>query len=283
MATVFVFQRFIESNQLTALKATGESPLILLKPLLLIVSMVMGYLYISNAYISPNAWRNFRDAEFKIKNNINPPKNAGTLFSSNGFSIYAQHYQGNLFFGNIFIIDSRNPEKVCSYFASIGTIKNNILMLKDGERIEIDRNIARNSITKFKSYKYNLTEIIDASRKKGQPNEKFMHELWRGDPGSKQNDEGLKSLFHQKIAAPLLTLVFALLAFFIVIFAPYGKKFSPLRTLALLAGIIILQGLFFWFANASCKNIAFAHINYAVIAVITGVLSLSIFIKQHRL
>jgi lipopolysaccharide export system permease protein len=283
IGVAFVLQRFVESNQLTALKAAGESPAVLLKPLFLIVSVVVGYLYISNAYISPNAWKNFRDAEFKIKNNINPPESAGTLFSSDGFSVYAQSYLGSLFFGNIFIIDGRNPGKTYSYFASIGTIRNNILILEDGERIEIDNNLARNSLTKFKSYRYNLAEIINASRKKTQPNEKFMHELWQGNPDSIQNDRELKSLLHQKIASPLLTIVFALLAFLMIIFAPHRRKFSSMLMLALLAGIIILQGLFFWFANASYNNMVFASINYVMIAAAIGVLSLLIFVKQHRL
>ena len=116
ISSLLVLKRFKDSNQLLVILSTGASPLKLLTPLLTVSSLIMGYLFFSNAYISPKAWTNFWQMEFNIRNNIDPPANSGLLFSNNGVSAYAQGYKGNLFFENIFIIDSRNSEKMNSYY-----------------------------------------------------------------------------------------------------------------------------------------------------------------------
>ena len=90
ISSAFVFYRFVRSNQLIAMQSSGMSPLTLLRPLMFLATIVTAYLYVSNAYISPNAWTSFRRIEFEIKNNIEPPESAGSIFSINGFSVYAQ-------------------------------------------------------------------------------------------------------------------------------------------------------------------------------------------------
>ncbi|MDR1334326.1 MAG: LptF/LptG family permease, partial [Holosporaceae bacterium] len=88
VSSAFVYQKFVESNQLIALQAVGFSPKKILVPLLNLVALATCYLYASNAYISPYSWREFRSLEFKIKNNIDPPEKAGVFFSHEGFSVY---------------------------------------------------------------------------------------------------------------------------------------------------------------------------------------------------
>ena len=60
----FVFHRLAESNQIVVLQAAGIAPQKLLKPLISLALFVCGYLYLSNSYISPVSWREFRKMEF---------------------------------------------------------------------------------------------------------------------------------------------------------------------------------------------------------------------------
>jgi lipopolysaccharide export LptBFGC system permease protein LptF len=259
-----VYQRFNESNQLIALQAAGFSPRKVFIPLLRMIALVTGYLYISNMYISPKAWKEFRSSEFKIINNIDPPEKTGTIFSNGGFSVYAQEYMGDFYFGNLFVIDARNPSNVLSYFAESGTIQDNVLILKKGERIGIDFINHENSVMYFESYNCNLKEILKIGKRTAQPNEKYIHELLQKND-DKSAAKMSRALFHQKITSPLLTVIFSMLSFFLILLTPYNRKFSYKNVMLLIAAIVIFQGSYFWIANAAAKNLEFIKLNYALI------------------
>jgi lipopolysaccharide export system permease protein len=272
ISAAFAYQQFNESNQLIALQAAGLSPIKALNPLMRAILITVAYLYVGNAYISPDAWRKFRSLEFEIKNNIDSPEKTGVIFSNNGFSVYAQEYAGNFFFKNLFITDARNPEKTHSYFARSGTIRNNVLMLTEGERIEIDFTNHKNSIMRFKSYNYDLKEILKAKRNSPQPNEKFVDELLRED-----GDVSTKALLHQKITSPLLAIIFPLLSFLLVLLAPYARRRSSWKIILLTAVVIMFQGGYFWIANAAGNNLEFAKLNYILIVSSIVIIAASIY------
>ncbi|MBO4405942.1 MAG: LptF/LptG family permease [Alphaproteobacteria bacterium] len=263
----FVYHRLAESNQMVVLQASGIAPQRLLTPLMELALLVCGYLYVSNAYISPTSWREFRRIEFNIKNNIEPPENAGRIFSGSNFSVYAQKYYGECVFGNIFIIDSREKEKTYTLFAAKGTISNNILTLSNGERLEVNFSGHKNSVTQFQSYIYNLKEILNIQEAQTRPNEKFLTELLKECPGDPSKTEEQKALFHQKILSPILAVIFSLMAFFLVGLAPYVRKITYSRIAFLIMFIIVVQGSFLALANIAAKKEFFNYINYVFVFV----------------
>jgi lipopolysaccharide export LptBFGC system permease protein LptF len=281
MSTAFVFYRFNESNQLIAFKAAGMTPLRLLVPVMQMAFILTTCIYFGNMYVSPMAWTTFRAMEFSIKNNVDPPEKAGSIFSGNGFHVYAQQYKGNFLFENIYIIDRRNVEKTHCYYAKSGTIKNNILLLTDGEQIEIDQMGDRHSIVKFKSYQHNLRDLLANEKKSSQANEKFMDELLHDTNDDTQN-KLQRALFHQKIASPLLAIIFPLLSFLFVLLAPYKRKSSYVRMPALVSAIVFVQGTFFWMANASAQNPIFIAFNYAFVVFLMIALLLLIIFYVRR-
>lgn len=283
ISAAFVFHRFVESHQLTAMQSSGMPPTKLLSPLIALVSVAMCYLYISNAYISPKSWGKFREMEFEIKNNINPPESEGSLFSINGFSVYAQEYIGDFCFKNILIMDLRNINKSYSYFAKNGVIKNSILYLTEGERIEIDNISQTNSITNFKTYRYDLKEVLGDVRKTPQPNEKFMHELLYENTGDEFMNSAQRALFHQKITSPLLAFIFSLMAFFIILLAPHKRKKSYGRMTFLIILIVFFQGTYFWITNASAKDLLFVKISYILLGSLIFLFAALIYVKKDKI
>lgn len=277
----FVFHRLAESNQIIVLQAAGIAPQKLLKPLITLALFACGYLYLSNSYISPTSWREFRKMEFNIRNNIEPPDNAGPIFSSDKFSVYAQNYYGGFVFGNIFIVDTREKGKTFTLFAKKGAVDNNILSLYNGERLEIDFNNQKNSTTRFGSYTYNLKEILDIHEVRTHPNEKFLTELLEEIPNDLAKTKEQRALFHQKILSPLLTIIFSLLAFFLIALAPYVRKITYSRMALLITSIIIVQGSFLAIANMSAKNEIFIYVNYAFISIIL-IISVLIVREKHE-
>jgi lipopolysaccharide export LptBFGC system permease protein LptF len=274
----FVYQRFNESNQLIALQAGGISPAKMLSPLLTLGTILVCYLYASNLYISPFSWIAFREMEFNLKNSLDPPESPGSIFSRNGFSVYAQHYRGNFLFENIHIVDSRTARKISAYYAKFGSIVNNVLALSDGEQVEIDEIAQKKSLTKFQTYQCNLNEILSNIKSPPQPNEKFMDELLQNTGDDKKNLSNT-ALFHQKITSPILTIIFALLAFCLVLLSPYRRKFSYTRICILLSSIIFIQGTYFWIVNASAKNAMFVIFNYGLVAFLLILSTAMVFLR----
>jgi lipopolysaccharide export system permease protein len=276
VSSAFVYQRFVESGQLIALQAAGLSPKRVLTPLLKLSAVIICCLYTGNAYISPYAWREFRSLEFKIKNNIDPPEKAGIFFSRDGFSVYAQKYNGDFSFGNLFIVDARNSDKTYTYFAKEGAIRDNILILTEGERIEIDFTDHSDSVMHFRSYSYDLREILKAEKKTTQPNEKFLDELYNSVESVAE-----RALFHQKITSPLLAVIFPLFSFLLILTAPYSRKPSYRRMFFLILLITAFQGSYFWIANAAAKNLAFIRLNYILIG-FSAILSVILIAMKRR-
>lgn len=283
ISSAFVFYQFKQSNQLIAMQSSGMSPLILLRPLMILATSVAAYLYASNAYISPNAWNFFRQIEFEIKNNIDPPENSGSIFSINGFSAYAGEYAGNYSFRNLFVLNLKEPGKTLSYYAKKGSIKNSILLMEDGECIETNNLTEKNSITRFKVYRYDLREILKIEKKAPRPNEKYMMELLADNEENVNTVTERIALFHQKITSPILVFIFSLMSFLLILMAPHNKREKKyLRIFIFVTLLIVFQGVYFWVTNAAAKDLAFIKFVYALVSIPTLTLSALIFHKNNR-
>lgn len=290
VAVAFVYHRFKESQQLTSMQALGGSPLYLLKSLLAFSFLAFSYLYFSNFFLSPYAWREFRVLERTISNNIRPPAKAGLIFTHAGISIYAQKYMSNGIFGNLSIIDNRNPEKSYVYFARRGAIQKNMLYLKKGERLELGKKTSKVSTAYFDSYRYDLSEFLNFIERATQPNEKFLGELFLSyneykkvgwDNLSKDAKESV-AMLHQKLISPWMAFLGAFIAFLFNIMGAYKRKMSWQGTFFIIVTVLILQGVFFGIANASAKNLAFAQLNYWLVGVSLFVTMLLIFIRNRK-
>lgn len=283
ISSAFVFYRFAQSHQLIAIQSLGISPTALLHPLMTLSLMITAYLYASNAYISPNAWTSFRRMEFEIKNHIEPIESAGSIVSLNGFSVYAKKYVGDFIFEDVFVLDLRDSEKTYSYYARSGSIKSNMLLMKNGERIEIDKKNKKNSITKFDSYQYDLKSILNAKRKKIQANEIYMTDLLRGDSEDEATNRTRVAMFHQKMTSPLLSFVFALLSFLLIVMVPYRRRQKSLGLWLLILFILVFQGTFFLITNAAAKDLNFVEYAYAWVGMPMIILPMLIFYKKNSL
>lgn len=278
----FVYYRFIKLNQLTALQSIGISPIGLLRPVVSVLILLIGYLYISNFYLSPVTWRNFRNLEFSIRNNITLPENSGHLFSNNEISIYSRKYSGNFVFENLYIIDSRDPDKKNVFWAKHGTLKGRLLELSEGELIEIDKKNQRKSIAKFNSYTHDLTKFLHTYRRAAQANEKFLYELLLdiNDEAIPQEDRAAEqAMIHQKITSPLLAIIFALIMFIATILVPYSRKTTMKYVSSGFGIIVVIQGVYFWIVNSAATNDVFISANYVLIL---GTLSIEMLILLKR-
>jgi len=264
------------------LQSAGISLRKLLGPLMTLAVLCSGYVYISNAYLSPLAWKAFRNMEYNIKNNIEPPTHAGLIFSSDNFSVYSQQYLGNLFFERIFIVDTRDSTKAYTLFARLGSIEKNILSLADGERIETDFISHRSTSTTFKSYSYDLKNVMQTHLLKKNTNEYFIHELLISIPENLSKTLEKKALFHQKTLSPLLAVIFALFAFGFVALAPYARKITHKRIIALISLIITVQGVFLSFSNMAITNPTFSVFNYIVVILLLIVALIVTKVHHHE-
>lgn len=281
ISSAFVFYRFVQSRQLIAIQSLGISPTILLRPLMTLSLLITAYLYASNVYISPNAWTSFRRMEFKIKNHVEPTESAGAIVALSGFSVYAKKYLGDFTFKDVFVLDLRDSEKKYSYYAQTGSIRNNMLLMRSGERIEIDEKSHKNSITKFDSYQYDLKEILKEKRKKVQPNEKYMTELLIRDSEDEATYKMQVAMFHQKMVSPLLSFVFAMLSFLLILMPSYRRRQRNIGLLFLIILIVIFQGAFFGIANATAKDLKFVKYIYALVAIPIASLPILILLKNR--
>lgn len=263
VSAAFVYQRFKENNQLIALQAVGLSPRVIFTPLAMLMAIVVSYLYVSNFYISPLAWRAFRTLEFEIKHNVEPPKHAGVIFLSGNLSIYAQQYVGNCDFENIIIIDSRSPNKCSTYSARVGSIKNNVIYLTKGERTEVDFHTKQSSVMSFSAYNCDLKQVMPSADHVQQPNEKFVRGLLKDDVSPKQRCAQI-ALLHQKMTSPLWAIVFSQFAFWLIALSPFSRKPSHRYMAELIFIITLLQGVYFWIVNTAAKNPCFSLFNYGL-------------------
>ncbi|MCA8927095.1 MAG: LptF/LptG family permease [Alphaproteobacteria bacterium] len=233
LALIFAYYRAQQDSELVVMRATGLSDWALARPALLV-----GLLFaIANAvmtfYLSPEAVRTFKEAQFLQRHDLaalaiqpgrfNTPR-SGTMF-------YVDQRIGANVLRGILFYDARDPKKTQTWMAEYGALTQTSegprLVLRNGNVQEHNRETGRTNILYFEHYTLDLSIFAAKLSNRGrEPEERSMDELFgvtADDVGASQMRE-LRAEGHYRIATALFAGVVTIVTVATMLVGPFNRR-----------------------------------------------------------
>jgi len=219
IAVLFVFNRLTAESELVVMRAAGLGPVALAKPVMLLAGIAFFVLMSLSAYFLPASNREFKDAQFEIRNRfVSSLLQEGSFTTiSDKLTIYIGSRDERGEVRGILIDDERDKARPVTIIADRGAFSSvgdsSRLVMVHGNRQEIDHTTGKLSLLTFDRYTLDLDSMRDAPVVRfREPQERFLGELLFPPAGL---DPGLRYNFvveaQQRLAIPLSVFGFAII------------------------------------------------------------------------
>ena len=276
LASIFVFYRLSNDNELTLIKVSGINRFHLIKPALLFATIVAIFNLFLNLYLSPLSKETFKESQQDLRENI-----ARIAFKAGSFAnaftditIYVEDIIDENNFSKIFVYDQRNQDSPATYIADEAELVQkkfvNKVILKNGNRQIMDKKNSQLNIISFDKYEVNLDLLMqkDENRLK-EPEEMMLHELWdkkhlssgRYDP---MQLLGLRIEGHKRIINPIYCIIFTLLSLTFLLSRNFIFKSTVNKISIILFTIFLVELIYLGLPNFLIKEPKFLPIIYVM-------------------
>ncbi len=249
-AVVFAYSKMTMDSELVVLRASGLSQIALARPALLLAVLVTLLSYALTVYLMPLAYRQFKDLQYSIRYNSSAVilQEGAFNYVAKGLTVYVRERSGAGELLGILVHDERIPNKPITMMAERGalvqTAKGPRVVMINGNRQVVDRKRKDLSLLYFDSYTVDLGKTTSPPGIRWRdPRERYLHELFF--PGDSEMDRKhaarLRAEGHQRLASPLLALVFALVGLAGLLSGQFNRRGQFMRILLATVVVLILQ------------------------------------------
>lgn len=288
IATIFVYQRAYQDQELVVLKATGRSLWQLTRPAFWLAGVAMTFLYAINLYILPLSFQQFRTLELHVRDHVGSHLvQPGEFLTINKMTLYVRHKHPNGQLDGIFVYDLRNLQKPLTLIAERGLIYEDtqgvhVIMLH-GSRHEKNYRDGKPTVLHFERYSVDLNNNAPEAplTRSLKPYERFLPDLLAPQDVDAQSPHGRK-LFaeaHQRILMPWTLLSFLALTLGLFLKGDFSRRGRQKKIFLALGICALLQVLLM-----SCFNLyertSFAL--YGAYALVFGSLFMGARLLQER-
>lgn len=252
-AAVFTYNKMINDSEIIVMRASGMSPGRIARPAILLGILLMLFGYLNSLYLVPATYREFKDMQRAIRNEISSLLLQEGVFNPvvDGITVFvrAKASNGELF--GIIIHDERIKNRPVTMMAERGALvasdNGPRVLMVNGNRQEVGEKDGRLSLLYFDRYTFELSGLkqseIDLWR---EPRERFLSELFypSAEADSIYNFRKLRMEGLQRLASPLLYPAFALIAISLLLGGDFNRRGQFVRILASVAAVVTLQVLF---------------------------------------
>jgi lipopolysaccharide export system permease protein len=223
IAVSYTLNKLNGDSEIVVMTAAGMSPWRMFRPFLVVASLVAAMVAVISAYVAPKGLRELHDWANRVKadlvTNIVQPGRFMSIEGGLTFHIRERRQDGVLL--GVFIDDRRVATERASFLAEEGEILENdrgtFLVLVNGSVQRREPTQRDPTIVLFDRYAFNLSQYTGRSQVTDYGvRERYLWDLARPDP----NDPMIKAQpgqffaeLHDRIAAPLYPLAFAVIAF----------------------------------------------------------------------
>jgi lipopolysaccharide export system permease protein len=219
ISVLFVFNRLSSESELVVMRAAGLGPLALAKPVMILAGIAFLILMSLSAYFLPASNREFKDAQFEIRNRfVSSLLQEGSFTTiSDKLTIYIGARDDRSEVLGLLIDDERDKNRPVTIVADRGVFADvgggSRLVMVNGNRQEYDRATGKLSILTFDRYTLDLDSMRDAPVIRfREPQERFLGELLFPPAAL---DPALRYSFiveaHQRLAIPFSVFAFAVI------------------------------------------------------------------------
>jgi lipopolysaccharide export system permease protein len=223
ISALHTLNRLSGDSELIVLSASGSTAWRVMRPYLLLATIVSAFTLVTNAFIAPQAMRVLREYAIQVRTDLisqvlQPGKFAST---EAGLTIHIAERAANGDLLGLMIHDERDPSQIMTYLAEQGRIMKQedgraLLIMHNGH---INRQDGKTKAVQIIVFDSNVFDISQFGPKEGardfKPRERYMSELLYPDVNDtfyKQNKGKFRSELHDRLSNPLYPFLFVLIA-----------------------------------------------------------------------
>jgi lipopolysaccharide export system permease protein len=220
IAVLYVLNTMNSDSEMAIINASGASQGIVARPVVWAGVIVTFAVAAISLYVAPMTQQMTRDLLIRINSDIvTSVLREGTFVGlADGLTIHVKGRARDGSLDGIFVADEREREQTVSYLARRGAVLDNpvgsFLIMQDGTIQRQNKRDGSISIVEFQSYAFDLSQLAKAGgRATYSPTERPTSELINpnpDDPLYQRYPERFRTELHDRFAAPLYALVFAL-------------------------------------------------------------------------
>ena len=222
--TMFGLNKLNSDSELVAMTAAGYSSFQLAVPVLMVGLMVTALTYFNTLWLMPFTQQAMEQQEINIRADIGAAILTEGTFNTPapGLTVFIRDLSSDGQIHGILVHDNRDTAHPITYIAQSGLLAQTPmgarLIMRHGTIEQSSQRGAKLSVLKFRSYVFDLDQFANA-RSQGilQIHERYLNQLfWPHLPASLPDRQKLENIFvaegHNRLAEPLYSLVFALIA-----------------------------------------------------------------------
>jgi lipopolysaccharide export system permease protein len=261
-AVLFTYNKMQSDSEIVVLRAVGVGPGQLMAPALMVATVITLLAYALNLYLLPLSYRGFKDLQYQIRNNYSSVLLQDGVFTTidQGLTMFVREQgpRGELL--GIMVHDGRLQDKPVTMIAERGQIVNTAdgprIVMVNGNRQELDQTTGKVSFLFFDRYTVELSRSSKAAEvaRFRDSTERFIDELL--DPQDVDDPRiraALQADGHQRLASPLYSYTFVLVALAALLSGEFSRRGQALRVIAAVGFVVAIQALGIGFANLSSK------------------------------
>lgn len=264
VTVLFVYNRLISDRELVVMQSAGISPWQNARAALFIGILLLGVnVYVMNIGI-PWAERNFRDLEWRVKNNLTQMIFREGEFTSmkNGLTVFIDKHEDDGSVSGIFVIDESKPNKKITLTAEKGrliqTDKGPRILFINGVRQEINLEDYKFSTLSFSRYSAEFNTAQGKKKKNQTVREKNIFDLLNsGEDKTLDVYTVRKNIVegNRRIIYPLYNLLFALLACTGLLICTFNRR-GQTKTISIeIICMILIMGGDLAFTNLAGRSL----------------------------
>ncbi len=257
----FVYQRMATDRELTVMRAAGLSPFALARPALFAALLATMLGYGLSLWAVPASVRAFKEFQWEIRNRLAAFLLQDGVFTplSDKLTVYVRTREPDGTLLGILVDDARESGAHATIMAERGRLLDGPngprVLLLDGSRQEIDHQTGRLDILTFRQ---NQLDLADLSKGEGvrpvEMSELPLLALLDPHPAFDRDRPKWKAEGHKRLATPLTTLSYAMVALFSALGGVFRRHGGFVRPLATVGAMVMLLAMGFTFGNLATRD-----------------------------
>ncbi len=278
IAVIYTLNKLNGDSELIVMNAAGLSPLRVLKPLLILTTLVAIVVGSITLYLMPTSFRNLRDLVTKIRSDVvtSVVQEGRFVTLDKGITFHYRQKGPNDTLIGILVQDRRDEKVTSTYIADRGLVAevegSPYLILENGSLQRQDPKKADNTIVAFERYAIDMYQFgADGEKVTYKPRERSTLELLRID----KNDADVKSQYgrfraelHDRFVNPLYPFAAMAIAFAALGAARTTRQGRGLSIAAAVLAVVALRFAGFSASTLSVRSASGTIIVYLVPVVV---------------
>jgi lipopolysaccharide export system permease protein len=221
IGVIWVINQFFSDRELIVMQAVGVTPLQFARVPIFFGALITFFLIINSVFLLPASFTGFKEAQFRLRASIPKILIQDKVFIdiTEGLTIYVGNRTTANEVSEVFIQDSRDPEKIVAFTSQSGRFEiidnRPVLRLNNGQRTEIGQQANATALLSFDTHSLDISQPRTGTGERAytDANEDTIFQLlFPDDTIEPRYINERKAMGHYRLSSPFLALCLAIIA-----------------------------------------------------------------------